>query len=237
VADQYSIGYFRNFSENTIEASIETYYKTADNIVDVKDGAVLLMNENIETELINGKSESYGIELFVNKKLGKFTGWFSYTYARTFRIVEGDFEEETINFGRKYPANYDKPHDVTFAFNYKQSPIVDFAANFTYSSGRPATVPLSMYDADNLTNIYNFSLRNQDRIPDYHRLDLSMTVKSKPKVDRRWKTSWTFSIYNVYARKNAYSVFYKNEFGSPPKAYKLSVLGSAFPSLMVNFDF
>ena len=236
-ADQYSIGYFRNLKNNSIETSIEAYYKTADNIVEFKDGTVLLMNENIESALINGTSQAYGLEMFLNKKTGRLTGWMSYTYSRIFRKVDGEFDDEKINNGKEYPANNDKPHAVSLAVNYKKNPLVQYAANFTYSTGRPATVPLSLYDVTNQTNVFNFSGRNKGRIPDYHRLDLSVTLNSKPRIERKWALSWTFAVYNVYGRKNAYSVFYENLYGSPPKAYKLSVLGSAFPSITLNFKY
>jgi hypothetical protein len=236
-ADQFSVGYFRNLRNNSIEASVETYYKTADNIVDFKDGTILLMNENIESALINGTSEAYGVETFLNKKTGRLTGWASYTWSRIFRKVDGEFEDEKVNNGEKYPANNDKPHNVNLAVNYKKNPLVQFAANFTYSTGRPATVPLSLYDVSNQTNVFNFSGRNKGRIPDYHRLDLAVTLNSKPRMERKWSLSWTFAVYNVYGRKNAYSVFYENVYGSPPKAYKLSVLGSAFPSVTLNFKY
>lgn len=235
--DQYAVGMYKNFSKNTLETSAEVYYKTADNIVDFKDGTKLLMNDNIESALINGTSEAYGLELFLNKKTGRYTGWMSYTYSRIFRKVDGEFDDEKINNGDPYPANNDKPHALSLALNYKQNPVVQYAANFTYSTGRPQTVPLSLYDVSNQSNVFNFSQRNQGRIPDYHRLDLSVTLNSKPRVDRKWETSWTLAVYNVYGRKNAYSVFYENLYGSPPKAYKLSVLGSPFPSLTFNLKF
>ena len=237
IGDQYAIGYFRNYKNNSIETSVEAYFKTSKNIVDYKDGVVLLMNENIEADLIYGTAEAYGIEFFANKKYGKWTGWFGYTFSRTFRQVDGLFEDEKINHGEKYPANYDKPHDLTISTTYNQSPILSYGINFTYSTGRPATVPLSLYKVSNLSGVSNYSLRNQERIPDYHRLDLSMTLKSKPRTNRKWRTSWTFAVYNVYSRDNAYSIFFRNNMGEPPKAYKLSVLGNAFPSVMFNFEF
>lgn len=236
IGDQYSIGYFKNLRNNSIEVSAEAYYKQAQNIVDFKDGSKLLMNEYIEADLITGTSEAYGLELFLNKKTGSLTGWVGYTYARILRTVNGKYEDEIINNGDPYPANYDKPHDFTFAMNYDKNPVIRYGINFSYSSGRPTTVPLGVHSLSNLTNVFYYSERNQNRIPDYHRMDLSMTIKSKPKVDRLWKMSWTFAIYNVYGRKNAYSVFFENKYGSPPKAYQLSVLGSPFPSLTVNFE-
>ncbi|MFY0598641.1 MAG: TonB-dependent receptor [Cyclobacteriaceae bacterium] len=236
IGDQFSAGYFRNFKNNSIEASAEAYYKVADNIVDFKNGSTLLMNEYIESDLITGTSEAYGLELFLNKKTGHWTGWASYTYSRIFRKVNGTYEDEKISNGNAFPANFDKPHDLTLAVNYSKNPVVKYGINFSYSTGRPSTVPLGVYDVSNLTNVFSYSLRNQERIPDYHRMDVSMTINSKPKVDRKWKMSWTFAIYNLYGRKNAYSVFFENKNGSPPKAYQLSILGSPFPSLTANFS-
>lgn len=229
VGDQYSLGYFHNFLNNVVEVSVETYYKTATDIVDFKNGSKLLMNDYIEADLLNGTAESYGAELMVNKKSGRLTGWMGYTYARTFRTVK------ELNKGNPYPANFDKPHDITFAVNYEPNPIVKYGFNFNYSTGRPVTVPLGAYNVSNLTNIFNYSLRNEQRIPDYHRLDFSLTLKSKPKIDRKWKMSWTFAIYNLYGHKNAYSVFFENNYQQPPRAYKLSILGSPFPSITMNF--
>lgn len=236
VGDQYTIGYFHNFRKNTIEASVEIYYKKADNIVDFQNGSRLLMNEYIEADLLNGTSDSYGVEFFLNKKIGAITGWAGYTFSRTFRTVDSPFRTERINNGNPYPANFDKPHDVSIAMNYEPSPVLKYGFNFSYSTGRPVTVPLGAYNLSNLTNIFNYSLRNLERIPDYHRLDASMTLKSKPRIDRKWQMSWTFAVYNLYGYKNAYSVFFEHIDGAPPKAFKLSVLGSAFPSITVNFD-
>ena len=237
IGDQYSLGYFRNFLDNSIETSVELYYKQSTNVIDFKNGVELLMNQNIEADLIRGESEAYGIEFFVNKKMGKLTGWVSYTLSRSLRQFKGEFDDETINLGEQFPSNYDKPHDITLVMLYQSSPLVEFGLNFTYNTGRPTTAPETLYHISNLTNVFSYSLRNQERNPDYHRLDLSVTLKSKPKIDRKWRMSWTFAVYNVYGRKNAYSVFFKNDYGSPPQAYKLSVLGSIFPSVMVNFEF
>ena len=237
IGDQFTLGYFRNFKNNSIEFSIEAYYKQASDIVDFKNGSKLLMNEYIEADLINGTSEAYGLEFFLNKKTGQLTGWAGYTYSRTFRTVSGFYEDEIINGGNPYPANFDKPHDITLALTHEPNPVLTYGFNFSYSTGRPATVPLGAYGVSNLANVFNYSERNQERIPDYHRMDVSMTVRSKPKIERKWKLSYTLAVYNLYGRKNAYSVFFENNYGSPPKAYQLSVLGSPFPSLSFNFEF
>ena len=237
IADQYSIGIFRNLANNSIETSIETYYKESDNIVDFKNGSTLLMNDNVEADLINGTGRAYGMEVSLNKTRGRLTGWMSYTYSRSFRTVKGIYDDETINKGKEYSANYDKPHDFTLAMNYQETPVIEWGFNFTYSTGRPVTEPRTIYNLSGLPNLFSYSNRNAGRIPDYHRLDASITFHSKPKVDRKWRMSWTLAIYNLYGRKNAYSIFYENQYGNPPSAYKLAVLGAPFPSLTVNFKF
>jgi len=241
VGDQVTIGYFRNFSGNSIETSLEAYYKTANNLVEYKDGANLLLNETLETDLLKGKGRAYGIELQVKKRTGRLTGWTSYVYSKSERKVNGEFPEEKINLGKYYPSNYDKPHNLKIVANYNITKRWSLAANFTYNTGRPFTAPYSKYIINNsiLSNITvaNFSQRNQFRIPDYHRLDISVRLGESHRKYRKWKGDWTLSVYNVYGRKNAYSVFFKDEYGSPPMPYKLSILGAPFPSLTYNFTF
>jgi outer membrane receptor for ferrienterochelin and colicin len=235
-SDQYSIGYFRNFMSNTIETSLEFYYKNIYDLVDFKDGAELFLNPNLENALLQGEGRAYGVEMMINKTLGRLTGWVSYAYSRTERKIEGQFDEETINNGFYYPANYDKPHDIKISGSYKITRRFSFSANFIYSTGRPTTYPSGKYTIDRFTATL-YSDRNQERIPDYHRLDISISLLGNHKKNKRWKGSWTFSVYNVYGRKNAYSVFFKTERGVHPRAYKLSILGSAFPAITYNFSF
>ena len=239
--DQVIIGYYKNFAENSIETSIETYYKKIDNLLEYKDGANLLLNETLEADLLQGKGRAYGVELLAKKKTGRLTGWGSYAYTKSERLVNGEFPEEQINFGEYYPSNYDKPHNVKIVGNYRITQRWSFAANFTYGTGRPFTAPYSKYKINNKLfedlTVANFSQRNQYRIPDYHRLDISVTLSQGHKKYRKWKGSWTFSIYNVYGRKNAYSVFFQDVYGAPPMPYKLSILGVPFPSLTYNFTF
>ncbi len=239
--DQAIIGYFRNFADNSIETSIEAYYKRINNLLEYKDGANLLLNETLEADLLEGKGRAYGIELQVKKKTGRLTGWASYVYSRSERQVNGEFPEEQINFGQYYPSNYDKPHNIKVVGNYRITQRWSFAANFVYSTGRPFTAPYSKYKISNgiMRNITvaNFSERNQYRIPDFHRLDISVTLGEGHRKNRRWKGSWTFSVYNVYGRKNPYSVFFKHVYGTPPMPYQMSILGVPFPSLTYNFTF
>jgi hypothetical protein len=235
--EQFSIGYFRNFKNNTIETSAEIYYKEIQDMVEYKDGADLFLNPFLETALLPAIGMAYGAELLVRKNYGNLTGWMGYTYSRSLRKVEGPTPTETINSGKYFPSNYDKPHDFTFVMNYKFTRRMSLSTNFTYNTGRPITYPDAVFIVDGYT-VVQFTERNQGRIPDYHRLDISLTVDKSLKQTQRWKGSWNFAIYNLYGRKNPYSVFFKPTFkGSLPQAYRLAVLGSIFPSISYNFKF
>ncbi len=234
IADQYSIGYFKNFKDNAIETSVEIFYKDISNIIDYKNGAQIVLRENIEQELLSGIGRAYGAEVFLKKKNGRLTGWLSYTYSKSERLVKGSIEEETINNGNYYPASYDKPHVLSVVANHQITKRWSMGFNFTYSTGRPITAPIAKFIVNGVSVAY-FSNRNQFRIPDYHRLDFSVSLAGGHKRKKILDGDWTFSVYNVYARKNAYSVFFQNKIGAPPGAYKLSVLGTIFPSLTYNF--
>ncbi len=235
--DEASIGYFRNFNDNTIETSAEIYFKRMGHIVDYKDGADLFQNPNIENQVLEGKGRAYGIELYAKKDFGRVTGWLSYTYSRSLIQVKGPTPEETINEGKYYPANYDRPNDFKMTAIYRINRRWNISGNFIFSTGRPVTYPSAKYEIDNIT-IANFGDRNLDRTPDYNRLDLSVTLNGNNKKNKWWEGSWTFSIYNVYARENAYSVFFKPKAGTKlPQAYQYSILGTALPSLTYNFRF
>ncbi|MES2731279.1 MAG: TonB-dependent receptor [Bacteroidota bacterium] len=242
MADQLAAGYFRNFHQNRFQASVEVYYKRLDGLVDYRNGADLLLNETVETELVSGKGRAYGIELLVNKTKGRLTGWAGYTFSRTERLVKGSTLPETINQGHYYPANYDQPHKVNLVGVYEWNKKWTFSANFTYSTGRPITYPDGAYRLDGLF-LPDYSSRNQDRIPDYHRLDLSATLTNPKKPGRKWESSWIFALYNVYARQNAYSIYFRpkvryGNFNSrQTEAIQLSILGTVFPSVTYHFKF
>ncbi|GAA4402441.1 TonB-dependent receptor [Nibrella viscosa] len=236
IADQWSVGYFRNTSGNMYELSAEVYYKTIRNAIDYKDGAQLVLTPAPETELLQGQGRAYGLETMVRKSKGFWTGWASYTYARTFLTIDGPYPEERINNGNAYPANFDKPHTVNIAAVYRPSTRFNISLNFTYSTGRPVTQPYARARVNGVI-VPIFIDRNQQRIPDYHRLDFSMQFEQDPAKNKRWQSSWIFSVYNVYARRNAYSVFFKMNSRSLTDAYKLSIFGTAFPSLTYNFKF
>lgn len=242
IADQISVGYFRNFKGNMFETSLESYFKNTANMTDYKEGANLLLNPATESALLQGKGRAYGIELQVKKNKGKFTGWINYTFSQSLIKIDGNFDEERINNGEWYPTNYNKPHNLNLIATYSKNKRFTYSTNFTYSTGRPITYPEGKYY---LGNIYvpDFVNRNNSKIPDYHRLDISMTYNPQPKKDTRWKSSWSFSIYNLYARKNAYSVFFKPnnqnrfQYSKTVDAYKLSIFGTIFPSVTYNFEF
>ncbi|KAA5548569.1 TonB-dependent receptor [Adhaeribacter rhizoryzae] len=236
IGDQVSLGFFRNFNQNTFELSLEGYYKKIQNMLDYKNGANLFLNKTIEADLLPGLGKAYGLETSLNKNTGRLTGWLSYTYARTLISVKGATPEETINNGAYYPATYDKPHTLNMVSNYELNKRFNLGANFTYSTGRPITAPLSHYVIGGYV-VPAFGERNQFRIPDYHRLDISLTFLPNPDKKRKWESSWNFSVYNVYGRKNPYSVFFKQEYGSPPRAYQLAVVGVPLPSLTYDFKF
>ncbi|MGQ8337076.1 TonB-dependent receptor [Sunxiuqinia sp. A32] len=232
IADQVALGYFRNFKNNAFETSAEIYYKDMKNVLDYKDGAELFLNEDIETELLHGDGYSYGLELMAKKLEGRVTGWASYTLARTMRKIPG------INDGKAYPSTYDRTHDISLVVNYELNKRITLSSNWVYATGNPATYPVAKYDVQGNT-VFFYSDRNSYRIPDYHRLDFSLTYNSKKNETRKVKRTLNISLYNVYARRNAYSVSFKqNEDNSMiTEATRLSIIGSIIPSITYNFNF
>lgn len=235
VGDQISIGFYKAMKKNSIDISVEAYYKTMENSVDFKNGAVLLLNPHIETDVVNAKGKAYGAEFMLKKSTGKLNGWISYTYSRTFLQAKSANASETVNQGEYYPSSYDKPHAVNFIGNYKFSRRVNFSLNMTYSTGRPITLPLAKYELGGSSRLY-YSERNQFRIPDYFRTDISINVEGNHKIKKLAHSSWTFAVYNLTGRQNAYSVFFKSENGQI-NGYKLSIFGQAIPTVTYNFKF
>lgn len=236
VGDQLSAGYFQNFNANTFEVSGEVYYRKIQDAIDYRDGAKILLNPTPETELLQGDGKAYGAEFMVKKNKGFLTGWASYAYSRSLLLINGPYAGEQINNGKWFPANFDKPHQVNIVAIYRPTLAFSASFNFTYSTGRPVTAPYAKARVNGVL-IPIYLDRNQQRIPDYHRLDMSLTWDKNPDKPGKFWYSWVFSIYNVYARKNAYSVFYKLRSNSRSDAYKLSIFGSALPSLTYNFKF
>ncbi|GAA4400946.1 carboxypeptidase-like regulatory domain-containing protein [Nibrella viscosa] len=235
VGDQFSVGVYRNFKNNTIETSVEGYYKTLQNQLDFRSGANLILNHHIETDVVQAEGVAYGVELLVKKLTGKLNGWVSYTYARTLLRVQNPIASESINQGQFYPSNFDKPHDFTLISNYKLSRRFSLSFNFTYSTGRPITLPLAKYTLGNAQRLV-YSERNQYRIPDYYRADFAMNIEGNHKIRKLAHSSWTLAVYNLTGRRNAYSVYFKSENGVI-RGYQLSIFGQPIPSVTYNFKF
>lgn len=240
-SNQFSIGYFRNSKEKTYELSAELFYKQLFNAIDYKDGETLILNPKPETVILQGDGFSYGAELFVKKNLGVFTGWLSYTYSQTLIKILGNSPDETINNGKYFPPIFNRPHSFNAIGSYQASKTVSFSGNVNFTSGRAITYPASkIFLSGSFLPYYNS--RNQSQIPNYFRIDLSMNIETHPYRTKGYRSNWNFSLYNLLARRNAYSVFLRqqtpfNIYDSRVKIYKLSVLGSIIPSLTYNFKF
>jgi hypothetical protein len=235
IGDQFAIGFYQMLFGSSIEASAEIYYKEIRNVVDYKGGTRLIMNENVEKDLIPARGKAYGLELLVKKQEGRLRWSIGYTYARTFLRSLGKFSDEIINNGSWFPANYDKPNDLSATFNFLFSRRLSFSSNYTWSTGRPITYPIASYYMGDVL-LTHYSDRNKYRIPDYMRLDISLKLSGNLRSNKIANPNWVFSIYNVLGRQNVYSIYFKNE-NNIIKGYKLSVFGQAIPSLSFNFDF
>ncbi len=233
--DQASLGLYKNFKSNTIETSVEGYYKRIKDYLDYKNGAILVMNHNIERDVINTDGKAYGVEFLVKKLTGKLNGWLGYTWSRTLLRMNDPTAAQLINDGEYYPSNFDKPHDLTLVGNYRFSHRVSTSLNTTYSTGRPITVPVGKYFyAGSLRARY--SGRNELRIPDYFRIDVSMNIEGNHKIHQLTHSSWTVGVYNLTGRDNPYSTYFTSEQGMI-KGYRLSVFGNAIPYVNYNIRF
>lgn len=227
--DQLSVGYFRNFLNDRFEFSAETYYKTLDNQIDYKNGAQLVANENVESQLLFGKGRAYGLELFVKKKTGRFTGWVSYTLSRT------ELKMNSINNGDWYPARQDRTHDIGLVGIFQASRRWTLSATWVYYTGNAVTFPSGKYQVANQTAFY-YTERNGYRMPAYHRMDVAATLQGKKTA--KFESSWTFSVYNLYGRENAYSIVFQNDPDDPTKTEALRyALFRFIPSVTWNFKF
>jgi len=240
--DHFAIGYFQNFMKNSIESSIEIYYKSLKNAIDYKNGAKILLNPYLETDLLNVSGHNYGVELYVRKNSGNLTGWLSYTFSRSLQKTTGIHEVEKINNNQLFASNFDRPNNLVVNLNYHLSRRWSIGGTFNWSTGRPVTLPEYKYDHQGYQLLY-YSDRNKYRLPDYHRLDVSITYDESLKLRKKWKGSWVLSVVNLYGRKNAYSVFYKKEEHMVSYEYRqydtymLYIIGRPFPSLTYNFSF
>lgn len=237
-ADQVAVGYFRNFADNTYEFSAEAYYKKAQDVTEFADNAQIFFNEHLSTEFRQGEADSYGLELYLNKTKGRLQGFASYTWSKA------EIKAPDVNNNVVFPANHDRRHNVNLAMVYELSDRWSLGTNFTYATGRPITLPTGKYELDNYQVDY-FSSRNGYRLPDFHRLDISATLNPRKNRDKKWESSLTFGVYNIYNNKNPFTIYSRkkqdddgNIIGDgTEKELRLVYLFGALPYFTWNFNF
>lgn len=232
---QVSLGIYKNFKSNTIETSLEVYYKWIKNYLDYKSGAILFMNHHLETDVFTTIGKAYGIELLIKKATGKLNGWASYTFSRALIKQDDPLAGETVNGGNYYPTNFDQPHNLSVIGNYRITHRYTVSLNVIYSTGRPVTVPIGAFNYAGSARVL-YSDRNKYRIPDYFRADFSLNINSNHRVHQTAHNTWTFGVYNFLSRKNAYSVYFISQNGSI-HGYKLSIFANAIPFITYNIRF
>ncbi len=235
-AIQVSLGIFKNIDVNDYELSLEGYYKQYKNILDYKVGASFLLNQKIETEVLQGPGRSYGIEFLAKKNVGRLNGWFGYSYSRSLIKLDSPFNEERVNNGEYFPTNFDKPHDFNIIANYKLTKRFSLSSSFTYQTGRPITYPTGKYIYQGSEYLL-YSDRNKFRIPDYFRLDIGLNIEGNHKIKKFAHSFWNISIYNVLGRNNPYAVFFVTEQSGNVKAYQSSIFSTPIPTITYNFKF
>jgi hypothetical protein len=235
LGDQVSVGAYKNFHSNTIETSVEVYYKRLKDYMDYRPGATLLMNHHIETDVLNSKGKAYGVEFQLKKLTGKVNGWVSYTWSRTFLRTDDPTAGQSVNNGKFYPADFDIPSNVTFVGNFRVNHRFSLSLNTVYSTGRPITLPIRQYYYAGSERVL-YADRNSYRIPDYFRSDFSMNIDGNHKVNQKLHNSWTLGVYNLTGRHNPYSVYFQSQNGGL-SGYKLSIFGSAIPFINFNTRF
>lgn len=237
IADQAVLGYFKNFKDDNYSLEAETFYKIIKNRMDYIDGADLIANEALEQVILNGEMRSYGLELLLRKNTGKFTGWIAYTLSKSEQRTPGRTANETgINNGNWYRSAYDKTHNLAITSSYKLNKKWNFGANFSLQTGQPVTYPNGQYTYLGIT-VPSYGTRNENNLPLYHHLDISATLTPKSSQTKKWKGEWVFSIYNLYGRKNAASIsFRQNQDSGANEAIKLSIFGMV-PAVSYDFKF
>lgn len=237
ILDQVAIGYFRTINDNDYSLEVESFYKTIQNRIDYIDGADLIANDAIEQVILNGEARAYGLEVLFRKNKGDFKGWIAYTLSKSEQRTEGRTPTEIgINNGDWYYTPYDKTHDLSITTSYKLNEKWSFGSNFLFQTGQPTTFPNGQYEFNGLS-IPSFESRNSSRLPSYHRLDVSAIYTPKPNSTKRWKGEWVFGIYNLYNRRNAASItFRENRMSGRNEAIRLAIFGIV-PSVSYNFKF
>lgn len=232
---QVSLGIFKNIDDAGYELSLEGYYKWSEDVLDFKAGARLLLNEQVETEVVQGDGRAYGVEFLLRKNEGRLNGWLGYTWSRSKIRFDSPFPTERINGGEFFPSNYDRPHDLSLVANYRFTRRYSASLNFAYQTGRPVTYPIGQFVFNNAEYVL-YSDRNRYRIPDYIRLDLGINIEGNHKKEKLAHSFWTISVYNVLGRNNPYSVYFVTE-GGEVKALQSSIFAVPIPSLTYNFKF
>ncbi len=237
IADQVALGYFKNFKDDMYSLEVETYYKEVQNRLDYIDGADLIANKAIEQIILNGQLRSYGLEIMLRKNEGKLNGWISYTLSKSEQQTPGRTPLETgINNGQWYNSVYDKLHNIAVTSSYNLNDKWSFGANFALQTGQPVTYPTGQYEYLGIV-VPSYGLRNENRLPAYHHLDLAATLTPTKNKNRQWKGEWVFSIYNVYNRRNAASInFRQNADTGNNEAVRTSIFGMV-PAVSYNFKF
>ena len=237
IGNQLGLGYFKNFNNKSYSLEIESYYKIIKNRIDYIDGSNLIGNNTIETEILNGEARAYGLEILLKKNKGNFTGWFAYTLSKSEQCtLGGQAGGAGINNGNWYNTPYDRTHDISLTGTYEWNKKCQFSSNVVFQTGRPVTYPNGQYTYEDLS-IATYSNRNKDRLPAYHRLDVSATYTPNYKPDNRWKSEWVFGIYNVYNRRNAASISFNQNIDTGfNEATRVSIFG-IIPSVTYNFKF
>ena len=235
--DQFAVGYFQNIKEGEYTMETEIFYKDIQNRIDYINGANLIANDAIEQVILNGKARAYGLEILLRKNEGKFQGWLAYTLSKSEQQTPGRNAMETgINKGEWYNTAYDKPHDISFFGNFTLNKKWSFNTNFVFQSGQPTNYPIGQFEFQGLTVPY-YGQRNKERLPKYHRIDLSATLTPRKNQKRTWQSEWVFSIYNAYNRRNAASItFSRNQDTNVNEAVRTSIFGLV-PAVTYNFKF
>ncbi|MCM4169784.1 hypothetical protein KCTC52924_00013 [Arenibacter antarcticus] len=235
--DQYALGYFKNLNNGVYSLESEIFYKKTQNRIDYIDGANLIANEAIEQVILNGEAKAYGLEILARKNIGKWQGWLAYTLSKSEQRTPGrTLMENGINFGKWYNTPYDKTHDFSAYASYDHNEKWSFNSNFVYQTGQPTNYPIGQYEFQNLIIPY-YGPRNKERLPAYHRIDISATLTPRKNKGRKLKSEWVFSIYNLYNRKNAASIgFSRNSDSGVNEAVRTSIFGMV-PAATYNFKF
>lgn len=232
---QYALGYFKNMQQGALEFSAELYYRSMQQLLDYRSGASIVLNDRIEQEVLVTQGKAYGMELYVKKSQGKLNGSLAYTYSRSLMQTDPTEKKEQINRSEWYPSNFDQPHNANVVGNYELSKRINVTLTGKYSTGRPVTLPIAKFNYGGSERVY-FSDRNSFRVPDYFRMDFSVNLEGNHKVSKLAHASWSFGVYNILGRDNAYSIYFVPE-GGKLKGYQLAIFAEPIPFITYNFRF